>query len=80
MADGIIIDTPEGIRVYRLLALRGMLSLECRGLTRRGTTAYAQIKREFGFRGNRERVYTQFCEYVEKQKELYGDRVREVRD
>lgn len=62
-----IIDTPEGIRMVRLLALRGALKLEILGLRGR-VNAYQIVKREFGFKGNRQAVYTQFCEYVEKEK------------
>ena len=63
-----IVDTPKGIHVFRLLSLRGALHLELKGLKRgRGPTTYSIIKKEFGFRGNRERVYEQFCEYVEEQ-------------
>jgi len=69
--ETIVCDTPESIRMFRLLALRGALLLETRGLrASRGPTAYSIIKREFGLRGSRAAVYTQFCEYVEKQKEL----------
>ena len=59
--------TPE---YYRLLVLQAALRLELQGLKRsRSPSAYAAIKREFGLRGNRERVYTQFCELVEGRKQ-----------
>lgn len=67
----VVLDTPEQIQMYRLLALRAALKLECMGLRGR-LNAYATIRREFGFRGNREQVYTQFCEYVEKEKGRCG--------
>lgn len=66
----IVIDSPEGIRFYRLLTLRAALRLETLGMRRRGPSAYSIIKREFGLRGNKQSVYTQFCEYVESQREL----------
>lgn len=69
LAHSVVFDTPEQIRMARLLTLRAALKLEVMGLRGR-VSAYATVKREFGFRGNKERVYTQFCEYVEKQKEL----------
>lgn len=65
----IILDTPGQIEMYRLIILRGALKLEREGIKMsRGRSAYSIIKQEFGFKGNRERVYTQFCEYVEKMK------------
>jgi len=68
----IVIDTPEGVYMFRLTALKGALALERIGLKRRGRSAYSIIKREFGFRGNKERVYTQFCEFVEKERGRLG--------
>jgi hypothetical protein len=66
-----ILDTPAQINFLRLCSLRGMLSLELKGMSRSyPPSAYMIIKREFGFRGNREWVYTQFCEYIEKQREF----------
>ncbi len=56
------------IKLYRMLALRGALSLECKGMKRRGKSAYAIIKNEWGLKGNKESVYTQFCELTEKEK------------
>lgn len=67
----VVIAEPEDINLYRLCVLRSALKLEMTGLTIvRGSTAYARIKREFGFRGNKQRVYTQLCEYIEKQRAL----------
>lgn len=43
----VTIDTPEGINFARLLALRGMLMLEMRGFTRRGTSASVIVKEMF---------------------------------
>lgn len=56
----LIIDTPEGITAYRLLALRGALKLEIMGMRRRGRSAYAIIKEEFGLKGNKQRVLEQY--------------------
>jgi len=51
-----VIDTPEGIRAYRLLALRAALGLEVKGLKGR-VNAYATIKKEFGLKGTKAKVY-----------------------
>lgn len=56
--------------LFRLCALRAGLKLERQGMRRRGRSAYAIVKREFGFKGNREAVYTQLCEVIEHAKSL----------
>ena len=43
-----IVDTPDGIRAFRLLALRGALSLECMGLKRRGRPASVIVRETMG--------------------------------
>ena len=67
--------TISKVDFFRLLALRGALSLELKGLKRsaRGRTTYSIIKREFGLRGSRQSVYTQFCELIEKQRAYVSD-------
>lgn len=57
--------TGSDIDVYRLFALRRMLGLEIQGLKFR-RSVYAQIKREFDLKGNKQRVYDQFSALVEK--------------
>jgi hypothetical protein len=44
----------------RLLALRSAFGLELKGMSRRGRSVYSIVKREFGLRGNQQRVYDQF--------------------
>lgn len=57
----IIITGKEDIDAYRLLALKGALKLEIKGLKlSRGRSASQIIKREFGFKGNKESVLAQF--------------------
>ena len=52
--------------MYRLLALKGALSLECKGLKHSRGSVYALIKREFGLRGNKQRSVIRFLmSYVE---------------
>lgn len=55
-----IIDTPEGIAAYRMLALRGALKLEILGMKRRGVSAATIIKKEFDLKGNNKSVLTQY--------------------
>ena len=54
---------------YRLLSLRSALELEILGMKRRGRSVYAIIKEEFGFKGNKQKVYNQIDAYIKKIKE-----------
>ncbi len=58
------------VEFYRLLTLRSALSLEILGMTRRGRSVYAIIKEEFGFKGNKQKVYDQIDAYIQKVKEI----------
>jgi len=60
----IVCNTPESIKMFRLLSLKGRLKLEIVGLRSRFST-YAEIKREFGFKGNRKSVLAQLETYIE---------------
>lgn len=65
-----VIDTPEGIALYRLIALKGALKLEALGMKRRGQSALSIAKREYGCKGNRAKVLEQIealCEEGKKQ-------------
>lgn len=48
--------TGAGIPLYRLLAVRGMIRLEARGMKFRGGSVTARMKRELGVKGNRDAV------------------------
>lgn len=54
-----IIDTPEGIEAFRLLSIHGRLKLELKGLRFRINT-FPAVKREFGFKGNNQKVFEQY--------------------
>ena len=55
-----MIDTREGIALYRLLTIKSGLKLEIKGMRlTRGRSCYAIAKSEFGFRGNKEKVLAQ---------------------
>lgn len=60
-------ETKSGIADARVLALKGALSLELKGMKRRGRSAYSIVKEEFGFRGNRQKVYDQLKEYCDEE-------------
>lgn len=53
---GIVLDKPDEINAFRLLALKGALKLESIGLKSRLGSALKTIKAEFGFKGNAKKV------------------------
>ena len=59
------ISTPEGIAFARVLALKGALNLETKGLKRRGRSAYSIVKEEFGYKGNKAKVLAQLVKYCD---------------
>ena len=62
----IIANTPHQIRAYRILALKAALGLEIKGLKHsRGISAYAIVKKEFGFKGSKAKVLTQLQHWVD---------------
>ena len=54
--------TGEQINVYRLLTIRQGLRLEAKGmrLTNKAPSCLSIVKREFGFKGSREKVTAQY--------------------
>ncbi len=61
-----IADTPKGVAFIQLCARKGALSLECKGLRRRGQSAYSICKQVYGLRGSRESVLKQMEALVNK--------------
>ena len=57
----------ENVRNARILTLRSALKLELKGLKMsRGISAYAIVKREFVFKGNKARVLEQLNAFIEE--------------
>ena len=53
------------IQKARILALRSALKLEIVGMKRsKAPSAYSMIKKEMGFKGNRQKVMTQINQYI----------------
>ena len=64
----------ENVRSARILTLRSALKLELKGLKMsRGISAYAIIKREFGFKGNKARVLEQLNAFIDEWQLNVGD-------
>lgn len=68
MSEATVVDTPEGIEFVRLCTLKGALRLELLGMKRRGRSVYSIVKQEFGFKGNKQKVYEQLENYIEDIK------------
>jgi len=63
----IVFSGEEEINRVRLIALRSALRMEMKGIrATRGFSAYATIKREFGLRGNKQKVFDQFTELLKQ--------------
>ena len=62
------LTTPNEIAMYHMLAQKSALGLELKGLKFSKGSVYAHIKRTYGLRGNKQSVYTQFCELIERKK------------
>ena len=62
--SGTMICSEHGIAMYRLLALKSALKLECLGMRHSRGSAHAIIKREFGFKGNKQHVLAQLEQYI----------------
>lgn len=53
--------TGADVNAFALLTLRSALGLELKGISvRRGFSAYATVKKRYGFRGSKQAVYDQF--------------------
>lgn len=64
------ISGEKNIQLFRMIALRGKLQLEMKGLKGRGQTAYSIIKKEFGFKGSRQKVLEQFNELIANTQKI----------
>lgn len=71
---------PRARDFIHMVSVRGALLLELNGMTRRGRSAYAIAKETWGFKGNKERVYNQLCELIEKEhRRKRAELIRELR-
>jgi hypothetical protein len=60
------VTCPNGQEVFvvALIMLKGAFSLELLGMKRRGESAFAQAKRLFNLKGNKQSVYNQYIEIL----------------
>lgn len=63
-AGGTMITGVDNVSRVRVLALRSALGLECKGIQRSRGSVYAIVKREFGFKGSKQKVYDQLDKWI----------------
>jgi len=71
--NSIIIDKPEQIEAYQILAMRGAMYLETLGLKHSRGSAYAAVKKKFGFKGSKKKVLEQLNKWIDEN--LLKDRL-----
>ena len=50
----------DGVKAWYLLSMKSRLKLEMKGIKFRDGSTYAYLKREFGYKGNREKVLADY--------------------
>jgi hypothetical protein len=62
--------TGEGIKLLRETTMLRCLSMEIKGIKMVRHSVYAQVKREYGFKGSKEKVLQQLIDHIKtKMKE-----------
>ncbi len=81
---GATVLTGDSIDFFQLAALKGAVSLEVRGMKRRGTPAWRIAKEKYNLKGNKLAVFEQLCDMVddlrEKQEHVTVENGRTVRE
>jgi hypothetical protein len=77
IGGAVMVTGKESISLFRLTALKGMLGLEVRGMKRRGQSIYSVVKGEFNLKGNKQKVYDQFCKLVEQAAASHNNAAQE---
>ena len=63
-----IMITGTQVELFRLMAMKSALKLECLGMKHSRGSVYALIKREFGYKGSKKKVLEQFSAMIEELK------------
>jgi hypothetical protein len=64
--------TGEGITMLRETMMLRCLKMEIKGIKMVRHSVYAQVKREFGFKGSKEKVLQQLIDHIKKQMQEKG--------
>ena len=59
-----VYDNPEKISLYRLKVLRSAMKLELLGMKRGGKSVFHIVRDEFGFKGNNNKVFEDFSNFL----------------
>jgi hypothetical protein len=59
-----VYDSPEKISMYRLKVLRSAMKLELLGMKKKGRSVFHIVREEFGFSGNRAKVFEDFSNFL----------------
>ena len=63
-----VLDNPKQIEAFRLRTLLKGLKLETMGMKMsRGASCYSIVKQDFGLKGNKQKVYDQFKQLLQKE-------------
>lgn len=73
-----VIDNPESLNMYRLLALKGALKMEVYGMRRRGPSAFSIIKKETGIKArSAKELLPLYEDWLEVQQQLLDRAIAE---
>tara|TARA_R100000458_G_C8256865_1_gene232861 strand:- start:418 stop:636 length:219 start_codon:yes stop_codon:yes gene_type:complete len=63
-----VLDTPQKQELAKLIVLRGAMRMEVKGfrMTNKSPTAYSILKKEYGMKGNKQKVLEQLNEILDK--------------
>src|ERR1041384_2774836 len=61
-----ILEGKEQLEMWDMLRLRVALKLELLGMKHSRGSAYAYIKKHYGLKGNKQKVYDDLCSLIEK--------------
>lgn len=61
-------STLTDVQLARMIVLKHALSLELKGMKKRGNSVFGIVKSEFKLKGNKLSVYEQFVKLCEKAK------------
>ena len=57
----------QDFELYALLRLKSALKLECAGMKHSKGSVYAKVKKDFGFKGNKQSVFEQLIHHIDSK-------------
>lgn len=63
--NGTITMGSDGVKLYRLLIIKAGMEFEMKTgmrLTGKAPSSFTIVRKEFGLKGNKQKLYSQFCE------------------